>query len=91
MGPGYWGIMAIVVESGALYSSALIIEIALYVSKTNAIYVLFDAMAQVIVSTACLTSWLPLLKLEFTGSCTNDDRRSCWHGDGQRRLHGRDQ
>jgi len=48
----YWAIMAIVVESGAIYSSALIIEIVLYVSKTNAIYVLFDGMAQVIVSTA---------------------------------------
>jgi len=53
MGPRYWGVMAIVIESGALYSSALVIEIALYVSKTNGIYVLFDGMAQVIVSTAC--------------------------------------
>lgn len=49
MGPRYWGILAIIIESGALYSSALIIEIALYASKTNAIYVLFDGMAQVIV------------------------------------------
>jgi len=54
MGPRYWGILAIVIESGALYSSALVVEIALYVSKTNAIYVLFDGMAQVIVSAACL-------------------------------------
>jgi hypothetical protein len=50
MAPRYWSIMAIVVESGALYSSALIVEIALYASKTNAIYTLFDGMAQVIVS-----------------------------------------
>lgn len=50
MGPRYWGILAIIIESGALYSSALIIEIVLYASKTNAIYVLFDGMAQVIVS-----------------------------------------
>src|SRR5258706_1250766 len=50
MGPQYWGILAIIIESGALYSSALIIEIALYASKTNGIYVLFDGMAQVIVS-----------------------------------------
>ena len=56
MGPRYWGILAIIIESGALYSSALVIEIALFVSKTNAIYVLFDGMAQIIVSAACF--WL---------------------------------
>lgn len=50
MRPRYWSVLAIVIESGALYSSALIIEIVLFVSKTNAIYVLFDGMAQVIVS-----------------------------------------
>jgi hypothetical protein len=44
--------MAIVIESGALYSSALVIEIALFVTQTNAIYTIFDGMAQVIVSAA---------------------------------------
>jgi hypothetical protein len=91
MGPQYWGILAIVIESGALYSSALVIEIALYASKTNAIYVLFDGMAQVIVSAVCFCLNGPLLMPASTGNRTNDDCRARWHGEGQGRHHLWDQ
>ena len=45
----YWLIMIMFIESGALYSSAIIVELALYFTHSNAIYIIFDAMAQIIV------------------------------------------
>ena len=43
--------LALVIESGAIYSSALIIEITLYFLNTNAFYIVYDPIAQL---TVCL-------------------------------------
>lgn len=46
----YRRILALVVESGAIYSSALVIEITLYFLHTNAFYIIYDPIAQLTVS-----------------------------------------
>jgi hypothetical protein len=46
----YYRVLALVVESGAIYSSALIIEITLYFLNTNAFYIIYDPIAQLTVS-----------------------------------------
>jgi len=45
-------ILVIVIESGMIYSAALIIEIACYFSGSNAFYILYDPIAQLTVSFA---------------------------------------
>lgn len=46
----YIKILALVIESGAIYSSALIIEITLYFINTNAFYIVYDPIAQLTVN-----------------------------------------
>jgi len=43
-------ILVLVIESGMIYSAALIIEIACYFSGSNAFYILYDPIAQLTVS-----------------------------------------
>jgi len=45
-------ILVIVIESGMIYSAALIIEIACYFAGSNAFYILYDPIAQLTVSFA---------------------------------------
>lgn len=45
----YRRVLALVVESGAIYSSALLIEITLYFLNTNAFYIIYDPIAQLTV------------------------------------------
>lgn len=45
----YRKVLALVVESGAIYSSALAIEITLYFLNTNAFYIIYDPIAQLTV------------------------------------------
>lgn len=45
----YKKVLSLVVESGAIYSSALVIEIALYFVKTNGFYIVYDPIAQLTV------------------------------------------
>ena len=46
----YRKVLALVIESGAIYSSALVIEITLYFLNTNAFYIVYDPIAQLTVS-----------------------------------------
>ena len=46
----YRKVLALVIESGAIYSSALAIEITLYFLNTNAFYIVYDRIAQLTVS-----------------------------------------
>jgi len=43
-------ILVLVIESGMIYSAALIIEIACYFAGSNAFYILYDPIAQLTVS-----------------------------------------
>lgn len=45
----YRRVLALVVESGAVYSSALVIEITLYFLNSNAFYIIYDPIAQLTV------------------------------------------
>ncbi len=45
----YWRILLIVIESGMVYSIALIIEITLYFIGSNAFYIVYDPIAQLTV------------------------------------------
>ena len=43
-------ILVLVIESGMIYSAALIVEIACYFAGSNAFYILYDPIAQLTVS-----------------------------------------
>ena len=43
-------ILVLVIESGMIYSAALIIEISCYFAGSNAFYILYDPIAQLTVS-----------------------------------------
>lgn len=45
----YWRVLLIVVESGMVYSVALICEITLYFLNSNAFYIVYDPIAQLTV------------------------------------------
>ena len=45
----YWRILLIVIESGMIYSIALVIEITLYFIGSNAFYIVYDPIAQLTV------------------------------------------
>ncbi|KAK0459123.1 uncharacterized protein EV420DRAFT_1538415 [Desarmillaria tabescens] len=63
----YRRVLTLVVESGAIYSSALIIEITLYFLNTNAFYIIYDPIAQ-------LTAIVPTMIIVMTslGLTSND-------------------
>jgi len=46
----YTRVLITVIESGAIYSVALILEIALYLINSNAFYIVYDPIAQLTVS-----------------------------------------
>lgn len=46
----YSRVLAVVIESGMIYSSVLVIEIVLYVMGDNAFYIVYDPIAQLTVS-----------------------------------------
>ncbi len=46
----YRRVLLLVIESGAIYSSALVIEITLYFLNNNAFYIIYDPIAQLTVS-----------------------------------------
>lgn len=46
----YWKILLIVIESGMIYSIALVFEITLYFMGHNAFYIVYDPIAQLTVS-----------------------------------------
>ena len=45
----YWKILLIIIESGMVYSVALICEITLYFLHSNAFYIVYDPIAQLTV------------------------------------------
>jgi len=56
----YWRVLVIVIESGMIYSVALICEIALYFLNNNAFYIVYDPIGQ-------LTGIVPTLILVLAG------------------------
>lgn len=46
----YRRVLLLVIESGAIYSSALVIEITLYFLNNNAFYIIYDPIAQLTAS-----------------------------------------
>ncbi|PBK86866.1 hypothetical protein ARMGADRAFT_1055170 [Armillaria gallica] len=63
----YRRVLTLVVESGLIYSSALVIEITLYLLNTNAFYIIYDPIAQ-------LTAIVPTMIIVMTslGLTSND-------------------
>ena len=45
----YWKVLLIIIESGMIYSVALICEITLYFLSSNAFYIVYDPIAQLTV------------------------------------------
>ena len=45
----YWRVLVIIIESGMIYSVALICEITLYFLGSNAFYIVYDPIAQLTV------------------------------------------
>ena len=45
----YWRVLVIIIESGMVYSVALICEITLYFLNNNAFYIVYDPIAQLTV------------------------------------------
>lgn len=62
-GLGVAKILVLVIESGMIYSAALIIEIACYFAGSNAFYILYDPIAQLTVSP--VHSFSPCSSLSF--------------------------
>ncbi|KIK67530.1 hypothetical protein GYMLUDRAFT_217920 [Collybiopsis luxurians FD-317 M1] len=66
----YRRVLTLVIESGAIYSSALIIEITLYFLGNNAFYIIYDPIAQ-------LTAIVPTMIIVMTSlGLTSDDLNS---------------
>ncbi|TCD70174.1 hypothetical protein EIP91_004644 [Steccherinum ochraceum] len=66
----YWRILLIVIESGMIYSVALICEITLYFLNNNAFYIVYDPIAQ-------LTAIVPTMILVLAGlEMTSNDVHS---------------
>jgi len=71
--PKSWRILLVVIESGMIYSAALICEITLYFLASNAFYIIYDPIAQLTAITP--TMILVLAGLELTTSdITRRDR-----------------
>jgi len=66
----YWRILLIIIESGMIYSVALICEITLYFLNNNAFYIVYDPIAQ-------LTAIVPTMILVLAGlELTSNDVHS---------------
>ncbi|CAL1712979.1 unnamed protein product [Somion occarium] len=66
----YWRVLLIVIESGMIYSVALICELTLYFLNSNAFYIVYDPIAQ-------LTAIVPTMILVLAGlELTSNDVHS---------------
>lgn len=54
-------ILVLVIESGMIYSAALIIEISCYFSGSNSFYIVYDPVAQLTVSRPVVPSFVLLI------------------------------
>ncbi|KAI0087735.1 hypothetical protein BDY19DRAFT_219876 [Irpex rosettiformis] len=59
----YWRVLVIIIESGMVYSIALICEITLYFLHSNAFYIVYDPIAQLTAITPTLIIILAALQL----------------------------
>ncbi|KIP08922.1 hypothetical protein PHLGIDRAFT_103546 [Phlebiopsis gigantea 11061_1 CR5-6] len=59
----YWRVLVIIIESGMVYSVALVCEITLYFLKSNAFYIVYDPIAQLTAITPTLIIILAALQL----------------------------
>ena len=58
----YWRVLVIIIESGMIYSVALICELTLYFLGSNAFYIIYDPIAQ-------LTVRLPAVRPLYRRKC----------------------
>ena len=56
----YWRILLIIIESGMVYSVALICEITLYFLDSNSFYIVYDPIAQLTVCEISFARSLPV-------------------------------
>ncbi|KAL7277969.1 hypothetical protein ACG7TL_007922 [Trametes sanguinea] len=59
----YWRVLVIIIESGMIYSVALVCEITLYFLGSNAFYIVYDPIAQLTAITPTLIIVLAALQL----------------------------
>ncbi|CDO70150.1 hypothetical protein BN946_scf185009.g1 [Trametes cinnabarina] len=59
----YWRVLVIIIESGMIYSVALVCELALYFLGSNAFYIVYDPIAQLTAITPTLIIVLAALQL----------------------------
>jgi len=64
--------LALVVESGSVYSVAVLIELVLYLANSNAFYIVYDPIAQLTVSVRIL-HFANVFKRDGTGDSTDYD------------------
>jgi len=81
----YRRILTLVIESGAIYSSALIIEIALYFLNNNAFYIIYDPIAQLTAITP--TMIIVMTSLGLTSRDLNSEERTSQSLGLESRLH----
>jgi hypothetical protein len=66
----YWKVVRLIIESGAIYSAALVFEITFYVLHSNAFYIVYDPIAQ-------LTGIVPtMIIMMSTLGLTADDTKT---------------
>ncbi|KAE9392005.1 hypothetical protein BT96DRAFT_924966 [Gymnopus androsaceus JB14] len=70
----YRRVLTLVIESGAIYSSALIIEITLYFLNSNAFYIIYDPIAQLTAITP--TMIIVMTSLGLTSKDLNSGERT---------------
>lgn len=68
----YWRVLVIIIESGMIYSVALICELTLYFLGSNAFYIVYDPIAQLTAITPTMIIILAALQL------TSNDVHSRW-------------
>ena len=82
----YRRVLLLVIESGAIYSSALVIEITLYFLNNNAFYIIYDPIAQL---TAIVpTMIIVMTSLDLTSAALDsEEQRTTRHRTIESRPH----
>ena len=64
----YWRVLVIIIESGMVYSIALVCEITLYFLNSNAFYIVYDPIAQLTVSFKLLKPFFARSRRTYTNA-----------------------
>ncbi|KAJ3911076.1 hypothetical protein F5877DRAFT_55699 [Lentinula edodes] len=84
----YRRVLLLVIESGAIYSSALVIEITLYFLNNNAFYIIYDPIAQLTASAIVPTMIIVMTSLDLTSAALDsEEQRTTRHRTIESRPH----